>query len=94
MIFFLDLFDPYRLPAQVPDGLTVLMSASRSSYSKLDRIFQFSMEFPVPSYLVALVAGELQHVDIGPRSVGHLDKPENSDRLMGRSEKLNNPVSD
>uniref|UniRef100_A0A3Q2QN36 Arginyl aminopeptidase like 1 n=1 Tax=Fundulus heteroclitus TaxID=8078 RepID=A0A3Q2QN36_FUNHE len=56
------------LPAQVPEGLTVLMSASRSSYSKLDRVFQFSMEFPVPSYLVALVAGELQHVDIGPRS--------------------------
>lgn len=45
------------------------MSASRSSYSKLDRVFQFSMEFPVPSYLVALVAGDLQHVDVGPRSV-------------------------
>lgn len=54
---------------QVPDGVTVLMSASRSSYSKLDRVFQFSMEFPVPSYLVALVAGDLQHVDVGPRSV-------------------------
>lgn len=54
---------------QVPDGVTVLMSASRSSYSKPDRVFQFSMEFPVPSYLVALVAGELQHVDVGPRSV-------------------------
>ncbi|XP_023273283.1 aminopeptidase RNPEPL1 isoform X2 [Seriola lalandi dorsalis] len=52
----------------VPDGVTVLMSASRSSYSKQDRVFQFSMEFPVPSYLVALVAGELQHVDVGPRS--------------------------
>ncbi|XP_038164448.1 aminopeptidase RNPEPL1 [Cyprinodon tularosa] len=58
----------YTATIRVPDGLTVLMSASRSSYSKLDRIFQFSMEFPVPSYLVALVAGELQHVDIGPRS--------------------------
>lgn len=45
------------------------MSASRSSYSKQDRVFQFSMEFPVPSYLVALVAGDLQHVDVGPRSV-------------------------
>lgn len=45
------------------------MSASRSSYSKLDRVFQFSMEYPVPSYLVALVAGDLQHVDVGPRSV-------------------------
>ncbi|XP_023207638.1 aminopeptidase RNPEPL1 [Xiphophorus maculatus] len=58
----------YSASIRVPDGVTVLMSASRSSYSKLDRIFQFSMEFPVPSYLVALVAGELQHVDIGPRS--------------------------
>lgn len=52
---------------QVPDGVTVLMSASRSSYSKQDRVFEFSMEFPVPSYLVALVAGDLQHVDVGPR---------------------------
>ena len=45
------------------------MSASQSSYSKPDRVFQFSMERPVPSYLVALVAGDLQHVDVGPRSV-------------------------
>lgn len=45
------------------------MSASRSSYSRQERLFQFSMEFPVPSYLVALVAGDLQHVDVGPRSV-------------------------
>lgn len=45
------------------------MSASRSSYSRQERLFHFSMEFPVPSYLVALVAGDLQHVDVGPRSV-------------------------
>lgn len=60
---------PLPFPLQVPDGVTVLMSASRSSYSKQDRVFQFSMEFPVPSYLVALVAGDLQHVDVGPRLV-------------------------
>ncbi|XP_062416901.1 aminopeptidase RNPEPL1 [Pungitius pungitius] len=58
----------YTASVRVPEGVTVLMSASRSSYSTPDRIFQFSMEFPVPSYLVALVAGELQHVDVGPRS--------------------------
>lgn len=45
------------------------MSASQSSYSRQERLFHFSMEFPVPSYLVALVAGDLQHVDVGPRSV-------------------------
>ncbi|XP_068441490.1 aminopeptidase RNPEPL1 isoform X2 [Clinocottus analis] len=58
----------YTATVRVPDGVTVLMSASRSSYSKQDRVFQFSMEQPVPSYLVALVAGELQHADVGPRS--------------------------
>ncbi|KAM8822201.1 LOW QUALITY PROTEIN: aminopeptidase RNPEPL1 [Synchiropus picturatus] len=58
----------YTASVRVPEGLTVLMSASKSSYSKVDRVFHFSMEFPVPSYLVALVAGQLQHVDIGPRS--------------------------
>uniref|UniRef100_H3D0V5 Arginyl aminopeptidase like 1 n=1 Tax=Tetraodon nigroviridis TaxID=99883 RepID=H3D0V5_TETNG len=58
----------YTATVRVPDGVTVLMSASRSSYSRQERLFQFSMEFPVPSYLVALVAGDLQHVDVGPRS--------------------------
>ncbi|XP_034459493.1 aminopeptidase RNPEPL1 [Hippoglossus hippoglossus] len=58
----------YTATIRVPDGVTVLMSASRSSYSKQDRVFQFSMDSPVPSYLVALVAGEMQHVDVGPRS--------------------------
>ncbi|XP_076028127.1 aminopeptidase RNPEPL1 [Genypterus blacodes] len=58
----------YTATVRVPDGVTVVMSASHSSYSKQDRVFQFSMEFPVPSYLVALVAGELQHIDVGPRS--------------------------
>ncbi|KAM6933383.1 aminopeptidase RNPEPL1 [Xenentodon cancila] len=58
----------YTATVRVPDGVTVLMSASQSSYSKQDRVFQFSMELPVPSYLVALVAGDLEHVDVGPRS--------------------------
>ncbi|KAF0031022.1 hypothetical protein F2P81_017753 [Scophthalmus maximus] len=58
----------YTATVRVPDGFTALMSATRSSYSRPDRVFQFSMESPVPSYLVALVAGELQHVDVGPRS--------------------------
>lgn len=59
----------YVFALQVPEGVTVLMSASRSAYSKQDRVFQFSMEYPVPAYLVALVAGDLQHADIGPRYI-------------------------
>lgn len=55
------------------------MSASRSSYSKQERVFTFSMEFPVPSYLVALVAGDLQHVDVGPRFVSDRVRKASSD---------------
>ncbi|KAJ3590465.1 hypothetical protein NHX12_008416 [Muraenolepis orangiensis] len=58
----------YSATVRVPEGVMVLMSATRSSYSKPDRVFHFSMQYPVPAYLVALVAGELQHVDLGPRS--------------------------
>lgn len=59
---------PYSATIRVPDGFTVLMSASRSSFRREQRVFEFQMEEPVPSYLVALVAGELQHSDLGPRS--------------------------
>ncbi|TRY99948.1 hypothetical protein DNTS_010307 [Danionella cerebrum] len=41
----------YSATVRVPEGVTVLMSASRSAYSKQDRVFQFSMEHPVPAYL-------------------------------------------
>nr|XP_023677777.1 aminopeptidase RNPEPL1 isoform X2 [Paramormyrops kingsleyae] len=58
----------YSATVHVPEGVTVLMSSSHSAYSEQDRAFQFSMEFPVPAYLVALVAGDLQPADIGPRS--------------------------
>ncbi|CAL8334502.1 unnamed protein product [Boreogadus saida] len=58
----------YSATVRVPEGVMVLMSATRSSYSKPDRVFHFSMQYPVPAYLVALVAGELKHVDVGPRS--------------------------
>ncbi|KAL4647044.1 arginyl aminopeptidase-like 1 [Arapaima gigas] len=58
----------YSATVRVPEGVTVLMSASHSVYSDTDHAFHFSMEFPVPAYLVALVAGDLQPADIGPRS--------------------------
>ncbi|XP_077421931.1 aminopeptidase RNPEPL1 isoform X2 [Vanacampus margaritifer] len=58
----------YTAAIRVPDDVTVLMSASRSCYSKAARVFHFSMDTPVPAYLVALVAGNLRHADVGPRS--------------------------
>ncbi|XP_019723374.1 aminopeptidase RNPEPL1 isoform X2 [Hippocampus comes] len=58
----------YTAAIRVPDDTTVVMSASRSRYSKAERVFHFSMDAPVPAYLVALVAGNLRHADVGPRS--------------------------
>ncbi|XP_041095661.1 aminopeptidase RNPEPL1-like [Polyodon spathula] len=58
----------YSATVRVPEGVQVLMSATRSAYSAHEKAFQFHMEYPVPAYLVALVAGDLRPADIGPRS--------------------------
>lgn len=58
----------YSATVRVPEGVQVLMSATRSAYSAHEKAFQFHMEYPVPAYLVALVAGDLTPADIGPRS--------------------------
>lgn len=52
---------------QAPAGIQVLMSATQSTYLEEEGVYQFYMEYPVPAYLVALVAGDLIHADIGPR---------------------------
>lgn len=52
---------------QAPKGMHVLMSATQSTYEEQDGTYQFYMEYPVPAYLVALVAGDLVPADIGPR---------------------------
>lgn len=52
---------------QAPAGIQVLMSATQSSYLEEEGVYQFYMEYPVPAYLVALVAGDLIHADVGPR---------------------------
>ncbi|OWK05228.1 hypothetical protein Celaphus_00002828, partial [Cervus elaphus hippelaphus] len=51
-----------------PSGVQVLMSATQSTYVEEEGVYRFHMEHPVPAYLVALVAGDLQPADIGPRS--------------------------
>uniref|UniRef100_A0A8B9BNS5 Arginyl aminopeptidase like 1 n=1 Tax=Anser brachyrhynchus TaxID=132585 RepID=A0A8B9BNS5_9AVES len=57
----------YSATVKVSDKL-VLMSATQSTYLEDEGVYQFYMEYPVPAYLVALVAGDLIHADIGPRS--------------------------
>ncbi|MGH0138248.1 UNVERIFIED_CONTAM: hypothetical protein FKN15_038511 [Acipenser sinensis] len=42
----------YSATVRVPEGVQVLMSATRSAYSAHEKAFQFHMEYPVPAYLV------------------------------------------
>ncbi|KAM5327363.1 aminopeptidase RNPEPL1 isoform 3-T3 [Glossophaga mutica] len=58
----------YSAVVKAPLGVQVLMSATQSAYVEEEGVYRFRMEHPVPAYLVALVAGDLQPADIGPRS--------------------------
>lgn len=55
------------LPPQVPDGFTAVMSASKGEHRMADNTFLFTMEQPIPSYLVALAVGDLVSAEVGPR---------------------------
>uniref|UniRef100_A0A8C1YBJ0 Arginyl aminopeptidase (aminopeptidase B) n=1 Tax=Cyprinus carpio TaxID=7962 RepID=A0A8C1YBJ0_CYPCA len=52
----------------VPDGFTAVMSASKWEQRQADRAFLFTMERPIPAYLVALAVGDLQSAEVGPRT--------------------------
>ncbi|MCA1580005.1 MAG: M1 family metallopeptidase [Acidobacteria bacterium] len=52
---------------RVPAGLTALMSAARLDRGS-DGAFRFEMTSPVPSYLIALAAGDLAFAALGPRA--------------------------
>ncbi|XP_070609874.1 LOW QUALITY PROTEIN: aminopeptidase RNPEPL1 [Erythrolamprus reginae] len=58
----------YSAVVKAPAGMQVLMSATQSSYEEEEGTYQFYMEYPIPSYLVALVAGDLVSAEVGPRS--------------------------
>ncbi|XP_053246768.1 aminopeptidase RNPEPL1 isoform X1 [Podarcis raffonei] len=58
----------YSAIVKAPAGMQVLMSATQSTYEEEEGTYQFYMEYPIPAYLVALVAGDLVPADIGPRS--------------------------
>ncbi|KAG7477772.1 hypothetical protein MATL_G00073220 [Megalops atlanticus] len=58
----------YSAAIKVPEGFTAVMSATRWEHRKADHTFLFSMEQPIPSYLVALAVGDLVSAEVGPRT--------------------------
>ncbi|XP_061187937.1 leukotriene A-4 hydrolase-like isoform X1 [Saccostrea echinata] len=64
---------PYTAKVTAPRDITILMSAVRldpephpSDSSKL--VHQFEQKVPIPTYLIAIVGGDLESRQIGPRS--------------------------
>lgn len=55
------------LSVQVPEGFTAIMSATKWEHRKSDNSFLFTMEQPIPSYLVSLAVGDLVSAEVGPR---------------------------
>ena len=60
----------YTAQVVVPDGLTAVMSADRLGEEVHDgkRTFRFAMTEPIPSYLIALAAGDLAFRPLGKRT--------------------------
>lgn len=58
----------YDAQVQVPKGMLALMSASNPQAVNESGQYTFSMPQPIPSYLLALAAGKLSFVEVGPRT--------------------------
>ncbi|MEM7477809.1 MAG: M1 family metallopeptidase [Planctomycetota bacterium] len=58
----------YSAKVQVPKDLLAVMSASNPQVKNDSGIYEFKMEQPIPSYLLALAVGDLQFKALGDRS--------------------------
>jgi leukotriene-A4 hydrolase len=64
----------YEARVTVPKGLTAVMSAERKKADGQDSsTFAFAMTEPIPSYLIALAAGDLVWRSLGPRTGVYAD---------------------
>ena len=58
----------YKADVQVPKGMLALMSAKNPIEKNPSGNYQFEMELPVPSYLIALAVGDIEYKAIDARS--------------------------
>ncbi len=65
----------YHATIMVPTGMRVVMSAKTVTEKPQQGFFEFDMPQPIPSYLIALAAGDLKTGTLGPRSRVFAEKP-------------------
>ena len=58
----------YAANVRVPPGLMAVMSAENPQERSPDGLYSFRMPTPIPSYLLAIAAGDLEFRPVGPRS--------------------------
>jgi aminopeptidase N len=58
----------YTAHVQVPKALRAVMSADNDAKHALDGDYRFTMDQPIPSYLLAIAVGDLAVRETGPRS--------------------------
>ncbi|MEY2169239.1 MULTISPECIES: M1 family metallopeptidase [unclassified Rhodanobacter] len=58
----------YDAHVSAPKNLRVVMSALNDAKHPLDGLFDFSQPHPIPSYLLAIAAGDIAVKETGPRS--------------------------
>ena len=87
----------YNAKVKVPKGMLAVMSASNSQAASEDGSYSFEMSQPIPSYLMALAAGDLAFDTIGSRT-GAYAEPEalesavyefgNMEKMLEKAEEL------
>jgi aminopeptidase N len=58
----------YTADVKVPRGMLALMSAENPQQISTDGKYHFSMEQPIPSYLLSLAVGNIAFAPVGPRT--------------------------
>ncbi len=90
----------YEARIHTPAGLRAVMSADNNPEARADGLYLFKMEQPIPSYLLAIAAGNLEFGAIGPRTgvyaepellAASLSEFEDTEKMLEISEKLFGP---
>lgn len=90
----------YSARIQVPPDLLALMSASNPTSRSSTGRYEFRMDQPIPSYLLALAVGDIAYRSVGPRSGVYAEPSvvekaawelEGTERMIEAAEKLYGP---
>jgi aminopeptidase N len=90
----------YKAHVTAPKGVRVVMSALNDPKHPLDGSFAFEQAHPIPSYLMAIAAGDIDVRETGPRSAVYAEPSvvakaahefEDTEKMIETTEKLYGP---